>query len=68
MIKANLDCRICDVEPGATNTETFREFMFYGIRSICGKDSAIPNFDGMSNEELNCLLDNIDYLLMIWRR
>ena len=63
MTKANLDHLICDVEQNAINTETYREFMVWAFCKIYGDDARIPNFDDMSDEELNCLLDDLDYLL-----
>lgn len=62
MLKINLDKRICDCED-ATNTETYREFMIEGIHEIYGYNAIIPNFDEMCDEELNDMLDDIDYLL-----
>lgn len=63
MKKADFDKRICDVEPATTNTETYREFLVNGIKEIYGQDVKVPNFDRMTEEELNDWIDDIDYLL-----
>lgn len=62
MKKDDFDRRICDVEPNATNTETYREFMVNSIRCFYGPDARIPDFDSMSEEELNDRIDEMDYL------
>ena len=61
-IKKNLDRRICDVERNAQNEETYREFLVYACHEVYG-DVIIPDFDAMSDEELRCLIDDLDYLL-----
>lgn len=59
MKRSDLDKRICDVEQGATNTQTYREFMdqysqeFYGV---------VMDLDSMTDTELNNLLEHLDYL------
>ena len=63
MIKAILDKRICDVEQNATNTETYREFMIYAFHEIYGNNAKIPDLDNMQDEELDWLLNDLDYLL-----
>lgn len=60
--KANLDKRICDVEPGATNTETYREFLINSIHYFYGENVHIPDFDNMTSEELDCRIDEMDWL------
>ena len=62
MKKSDLDKRICDCEKGATNTETYRQFLENGICEIFG-GVAIPDFDTMTDEELTAYIDEIDYLL-----
>ena len=57
--KENLDKRICDVEEGADNTYTYREF----IRES-EKEFGFPNqpIDTFTDEELQKYLDDLDYL------
>ena len=64
-IKGNLDKRICDCEPGATNTETYREFIVNGYQSIgCDlTEKQIQHLDEASNKELNEIVDELDWLL-----
>lgn len=62
MHKTNLDKRICDVEPDATNTETYREFLINSYRHFYGDNVLIPNFDQMSEEELDCRINEMDLL------
>lgn len=64
MRRTDFDRRICDVEPGATNTETYREFLVNSIRHFYG-DVRLPDFDAMSEEELN---DRIDEMDMLWEK
>lgn len=60
--KADFDKRICDVEPGTTNTETYREFLTNSIRYFYGQEAPIPDFDSMCEEELNDRIEEMDYL------
>lgn len=60
--KIDFDKRICDVEPGASNTETYREFLINSIRYFYGESAKIPDFDSMSEEELNDRIEEMDYL------
>ncbi len=62
MRKEDLDKRICDVEPDATNTETYREFIINSIYHFCGEKAFIPDFDKMYEEELNNIIEDFDYL------
>ena len=62
MKREDFDKRICDVEPGATNTETYREFLVNSIHYFCGKSAIIPDFDEMTEDELNDCIDEMDYL------
>lgn len=60
MTKAQLDIRICDCVEGATNTQTFREFILeaeelYGL-------PAEPSLDSLTEEQLNTHLDFCDEL------
>lgn len=61
MYKTNLDKRICDIEPNASNTETYREFLINSYRYFYGNDIAIPDFDKMSEEELQDRIDEMDW-------
>ncbi|AZV43542.1 hypothetical protein BAOM_2933 [Peribacillus asahii] len=57
--KEDLDKRICDAEEGATNLQTFREF----IESSESEFELIAkNLDVMSEKQLNEYLDFLDYL------
>lgn len=61
MTKEDLDKRICDVVPEASNQQTFREFMMESYNEFYeGYD--IPNLDDMTDEELNTELDFLDDL------
>jgi hypothetical protein len=59
MLKENLDKRICDIEEGAVNTETYREYLIFGIGYF---EIAWENLDDMDDEELTNLLNFIDDL------
>ncbi len=61
MRKADFDKRICDVEAGASNTETYRDFLTNSIRHFYG-DVSIPDYDSMTEEELNDWIDEMDEL------
>lgn len=56
---SDLDKRICDLEEGATNTETLREFI---KRSEKYFDMVHKNLDSISEEKLNEYIDFLDYL------
>ena len=63
MRKKDLDKRICDVELGATNTETYREFLINSMIFFSGNENCkIPDFDSLTEEFLNELIDEYDYL------
>lgn len=63
MRKEDLDKRICDVELGATNTETYREFLINSMIFFSGNENyKIPDFDSLTEEFLNELIDEYDYL------
>ena len=64
-IKNNLDNRICDCEEGATNTETYREFIVNGYKSLgCDlSDKQKKELDYLTNEDLNEYVDELDWLL-----
>ena len=64
-IKENLDNRICDCVEAATNTETWREFIINGWEELnmplTEKEKAA--LDNKTNEELNDIVDELDWLL-----
>lgn len=57
--KAQLDLRICNVEEGATNTETYREFIVNTEREF---GIAPEDLDSMNDKQLNKYFDFLDYL------
>lgn len=59
--KSKLDKRICDVEDGATNTETYREFIINSIHHFYGEQAIIPDLDKLPEEELEYLIDELDW-------
>lgn len=57
--KGNLDKRICDIEVGTTNTQTYREF----IRQSEEEFGIEPeNIDEMYDSELREYMEQLDYL------
>lgn len=64
-IKENFDKRICDCLEGATNTETYREFIINGWKELNMplSDKEIKHLDKATNEELNNIIDELDWLL-----
>ena len=64
-IKDNLDKRICDCLENATNTETYREFLINGWEMIGMPltETEIESLDKMNNQELNDMIDELDWLL-----
>lgn len=57
--KEQLDIPICDIEDTATNEGTFREFIRsseeeFGLQNL--------DIDGMTDEELNDYIEQLDYL------
>lgn len=62
-IKENLDKRICDVEEGATNTDTYRDFLKSGFAEIMSAPVTDEELDSKTNYELNALLEELDWLL-----
>ena len=61
-IEGNLDARICDILEESQCTDTFREFLVYGLDTLC-ENVLSWDLDTMSNLELNKLLERIDYFL-----
>ncbi|MGL5713367.1 MAG: hypothetical protein ACRCX2_10140 [Paraclostridium sp.] len=58
-LKKYLDKRICDVETDAENTQTYREFILEGIEEFSLESH---DLDKMHNNQLNELMEFIDYL------
>lgn len=59
MKKENLDKRICDIEIGTTNTQTYREFI---IESENEFEIEHKDLDFMNESDLNRYLDFLDEL------
>jgi hypothetical protein len=57
--KEDLDKRICDVEEGVTNTQTYMEFIQESENEF---EMEPQDLDSMTYEELNKYLDFLDYL------
>lgn len=55
----DLDKRICDLEEGATNTETLREFIKRSEKEFVLEPG---DLDSMSEEDLNNYIDYLDKL------
>ena len=64
-IKDNLDRRICDCLEGATNTETYKEFIVNGWKELGDTltEKEIAKLYTKTNEELNFIVDELDWLL-----
>ena len=64
-IKNNLDKRICDCLDNATNTQTYREFIINGWKELNMPldDKEIQSIDLVSNEELNHMVEELNWLL-----
>ena len=64
-IKENLDKRICDCLDNATNTQTYREFIINGWEELNMPldDKEIQSIDLVSNEELNHMVEELNWLL-----
>lgn len=60
MTKEQLDLRICDVEEGVSNTQTYREFMM-SVYDDLGVEA--PDLDSMTDERLNRELDWCDDMM-----
>jgi hypothetical protein len=57
--KEQLDIPINELEPEATNTETFRDFIRSSENEFCMEPRDIDN---MTDQELNEYIDFLDYL------
>ena len=64
-IKENLDKRICDCLDNATNIQTYREFIINGWEELNMPldDKEIQSLDLVSNEELNHMVEELNWLL-----
>lgn len=64
-IKENLDKRICDCQDNATNIQTYREFIINGWEELNMPldDKEIQSLDTISNEYLNNMVDELNWLL-----
>ena len=64
-IKDNLDKRICDCLEGATNTETYKEFIVNSWKELGYEfeEEEIAALYIKTNEELNFIVDELDWLL-----
>lgn len=65
-LKNNLNKRICDCEEGSKNTETYLEYIIWGYKYInCPLSEKQIKYicNDASNEELNNVLEEIDYLV-----
>ena len=65
-LKNNLNKRICDCEENAENTETYLEYIIWGHKHIeCPLSEKQIEYirNDASNEELNDILEEIDYLV-----
>ena len=66
MKKYQLDMRICDCEPGATNTQTYREFILEGYKYLglyLGQSLDPLKLDERNEDELNEIIEEVDWLL-----
>ena len=59
-----LDKRWCDMYEDATNTQTVREWIHDSRKYLYGYDDiSDEELDGMSDDSLEDLVDDLDYLL-----
>ena len=76
MKRENLDKRICDIEPNATNSQTYREYIDWGYRFLKTGETdkadkadekdlykRTSDLDTMTDEELTDVLEELDWLL-----
>ena len=59
---ANLDRRICDCEPGAVNTQTYREWIKDTFKDIYGADITDRELNSMTDEAFTDLIDELEWL------
>lgn len=59
---ANLDKRICDCELGATNTQTYREWIKLTYEDIFGGHVSDDILNKMTDEELTEFIDELEWL------
>ena len=76
MKREDLDKRICDVEPNATNTQTYREYIDWGYRFLEIGDfvnelnektlyERTVDLDTKTDEDLTAIIEELDWLLGI---
>lgn len=74
MKREDLDKRICDVEPNATNTQTYREFIDWGYRFLEIGDfvneldektlyERTADLDTKTDKDLTDIIEELDWLL-----
>lgn len=73
MKREYLDKRICDIEPNAVNTQTYREYIDWGYRFLETGETDKANekdlykrtsdLDVMTDEELTDIIEELDWLL-----
>ena len=59
LLKENLDKRICDVEQGFTNTQTYREFIRQSEQEFGMKEAPINK---ITDKALDEYIEFLDYL------
>lgn len=59
---ANLDRRICDCEPGAENTQTYREWIKLVYKDLYGLDFTDDGLNSMTDIELTSLINELEWL------
>lgn len=74
MKREDLDKRICDVEPNATNTQTYREYIDWGYRFLEIGDfvneldektlyERTADLDTKTDKDLTDIIEELDWLL-----
>lgn len=74
MKREDLDKRICDVEPNATNTQTYREFIDWSYRFLEIGDfvnetdkktlyERTADLDTKTDKDLTDIIEELDWLL-----
>ena len=60
--RLDLDKRICDTIPDATNTQTLREWIHDIYKYVFKDDISDEELNNMSNKELIMFIDELDWL------
>ena len=60
--RLDLDKRICDIIPDATNTQTLREWTHDIYKYVFKDDISDEELNKMSNKELIRFIDELDWL------